>query len=56
MLYQFLQEQDQEATHFMIGINIFTSPGLFNEAFATLHGEEHCNTFILMPTYFTFCR
>jgi len=40
MLYQFLQQQNQSATHFMIGINILSSYPLFNQAFNALQREQ----------------
>ena len=45
MLYQFLQAQNQSATHFMIGVNILGNYGLFNEAFSNLQSERHCHFF-----------
>jgi len=44
MLYDFLQQNNQRATHFMIGINILTSPQLFVRAFDELQNDIAVHT------------
>ncbi|KAF8507591.1 hypothetical protein JB92DRAFT_3121702 [Gautieria morchelliformis] len=43
-LYQFLQEQNQTATHFMIGINILQNYALFNQAYSALNQDIAVHT------------
>lgn len=38
-LYQFLQENNEHATHFFIGTNILNNPKEFLTAFDTLNGQ-----------------
>ncbi|KAF8575625.1 carbohydrate esterase family 4 protein [Ramaria rubella] len=44
MLYQFLDEQNLTATHFMIGVNILNGYSLFNEAFSNLQNDIAVHT------------
>ena len=47
-LYQFLQQNNEHATHFFIGTNILANPKEFTTAFDTLNGESKKK--ILVPT------
>jgi chitin deacetylase len=38
-LYQFLQQNNQHATHFFIGVNILNNPKEFLTAFQTLQDD-----------------
>ena len=48
-LYDFLKENNQRVTHFMIGINILASPDMFLRAFQELGGELRASSPLPSP-------
>lgn len=55
-LYQFLQQQNQSATHFMIGINILQNYPLFHQAFNVLQREQPHSPPVSIDAMFAPCR
>jgi peptidoglycan/xylan/chitin deacetylase (PgdA/CDA1 family) len=53
-LYDFLKQNNQKITHFMIGENILNNPATFLRAFQELDGVFHVYFALLSPILLSF--